>query len=116
MSEYIANFWICGNPDEITNRLGVLPTSVRLRVPFDYWDYEIRTSENAVTEMIHFLDSIHMKLASMKQEYAMGITFRVETTDNGADTFHTLEANEIKSLSNFNLDIAFQTIFKSSGD
>ena len=113
MNEYIANFWICGKPDEISGQLNLNPTSIKLNDPYDYWNYEISSQtigNDVVSEMICFIESISENLNSMKQKYTMGITFIIKTTDNGSNTFHIVEPDELKRLSKLNIGIAFQTV------
>ena len=113
MNEYIANFWICGKPDEISAQLNLNPTSIKLNDPYDYWNYEISSQamgNDVVIEMLCFIESICESLIPIKQKYTMGITFIIKTAENGSDTFHIIEPDELKRLSKLNIGVAFQTI------
>jgi len=115
MRNYWSNFWIQGSPELITDLLGVAPTSVRLGQPYDYWDHKIERigSEDVLLETFEFLRYIHPRLSALPEKHAYGLLFGTTVSDNGADTFHSLEPSEMKILAEMNIPVSFQTIFQT---
>jgi hypothetical protein len=107
-----AQFWVQAQPELVSAALGVSPTSVARGQPYDYWSYTVEDTdvESVFLGIFSFLRSVRGALPALPQGSTYGLTFSMTVTDDGRNSFHHLEPQEMMELAEMRIPVAFQII------
>lgn len=111
MSREYAQFWICGPPDEITQRLRLEPSEVQRKQPYDYWRLN-RSSDfaEAIGELLSTLETRSAELAAVRTDYpTAGVIIVREVADLSWDNdLVDIDLTDLRRLVALELDLCIR--------
>lgn len=78
MKSKYAEFWVCAEPEEVTQFLRLQPTSTRINQPYSYWQLEVSGEDyglECISELLRVLESREKEIIELASKYAVGVNW-----------------------------------------
>jgi hypothetical protein len=116
MKQISAVFWVCAEPDEVTQSLRINPTGTRIKQPYSYWDFEVvadASCSDPFYDLLKTLESKEDELLEVTDKFTVGIVVTCEVTKHTDEAMFTVEVEEMDLLSRLKVPVCFSMVMRN---